>query len=58
MIRNSLNIGPWKKLCKLSKQKIAKGEDLTEEEQGQAEQDVDFVISSFKVTRQEINKDF
>ena len=56
MMRNSLNIAPGKKLCKPCKQKIARKEDLTEKEQSQAEQD-DFLISSFKEKRQEINKE-
>ena len=57
MMRNSLNIAPWKKLCKPCKQKIArKEEDLTEEEQSQGEQDEDFLIS-FKAKRQEINEE-
>ena len=45
MMRNSLNIAPGKKLCKPCKQKIARKEDLTDEEQSQ---DVDFLISPLK----------
>ena len=45
MTRNSLNIAPGKKLCKPCKQKIAREEDLTDEEQCQ---DKDFLISSLK----------
>ena len=45
MMKNSLNIAPGKKLCKPCKQKIARKEDLTEEEQSQGEQDEDFQIS-------------
>ena len=45
MTRNSLNIAPGKKLCKPCKQKIARKEDLTEEEQSQ---DEDFLISPLK----------
>ena len=57
MMRNSLNIAPGKKLCKPSKQKIARKEDLTEEEKSQGEQDEDFLISSFKAKRQEVNEE-
>ena len=56
MMRNSLNIALGKKLCKPCKQKIAR-KDLTEEEQTQGEQDEDFLISSFKAKRQEINQE-
>ena len=41
--------------CKPCKQRVARKEDLTEEEQSQGEQDEDFLISSFKAKRQEIN---
>ena len=34
-MRNSLNIAPGKKLCKPCKQKVARKEDHTEEEQSQ-----------------------
>ena len=57
MMRNSLNNAPGKKLCKPCKQKIARKEDLTEEEQSQGEQDEDFLISSFKAKIQEINEE-
>ena len=43
-----MNIAPGKKLCKPCKQKIARKEDLTEEEQSQDEQDEDFLISPLK----------
>ena len=48
MMRNSLNIAPGKKLCKPCRQKIARKEDLTEEEQSQDEHDEDFLISPLK----------
>ncbi|XP_065673656.1 uncharacterized protein LOC136090720 [Hydra vulgaris] len=57
MMRSSLNIAPGKKLCKPCKQKIAKKADLKEEKQSQGEQDEDFLISSFKSKRQEINEE-
>ncbi|XP_065647991.1 uncharacterized protein LOC136077703 [Hydra vulgaris] len=57
MMRSSLNIAPGKKLCKPCKQKIAKRADLKEEKQSQGEQDEDFLISSFKSKRQDINEE-
>ena len=57
MMRNSLNIAPGKKLCKPCKQKIPRKEYLTEEEKSQGEQDEDFLISSFKAKRQEVNEE-
>ena len=56
-MRSSLDIAPGKKLCKPCKQKIAKKADLKEEKQSQGEQDEDFLISSFKSKRQEINEE-
>ena len=57
MMRSSLNIAPGKKLCKPCNQKIAKKADLKEENQSQGEQDEDFLISSFKSKRLEINEE-